>query len=134
MAKHTITQLMDDLDGSEADESTEFAFRGKSYSIDLSAKTASEFDQSLAPYVSAAEQAGGVPASAPPAVAIPRVPAHAARRRPTPIPVLSGSGPRSRASQCRRVDVLTPTWSSSTRPPTADCPDAAHYDGHEAHA
>ena len=59
MAKHTIIQMTDDLDGSEATQSVEFSFRGKSYTIDLNDANASEFDDALAPYIGAAEQAGG---------------------------------------------------------------------------
>jgi hypothetical protein len=59
MARNTIIQMTDDLDGSEATQSIEFSFRGKSYSIDLNDSNASDFDDALAPYIAAAEKAGG---------------------------------------------------------------------------
>jgi hypothetical protein len=58
MAKRTVESLVDDIDGSEAQETIEFSFRGKSYTLDLNEKNASEFDDALAPYVAAAEKAG----------------------------------------------------------------------------
>ena len=59
MAKQTVVTMTDDIDGSEATQTVEFSYRGKSYSVDLNDSNASEFDDALAPYVSAAEQAGG---------------------------------------------------------------------------
>ena len=63
MARNTIIQLTDDLDGSEADVTVELAYKGKTYSLDLNEKNASELDAVLAPYVAAAEKAGGVQAA-----------------------------------------------------------------------
>ncbi len=62
MAKQTITQLVDDLDGSEASQSVEFSYKGKTYTLDLNDHNASELDDALAPYIAAAEKAGGVQA------------------------------------------------------------------------
>ena len=59
MARTTIIQLTDDLDGSEAHQSVEFSYRGKSYSLDLNDKNASELDEVLAPYIAAAQKASG---------------------------------------------------------------------------
>ncbi|MDP9436185.1 MAG: Lsr2 family protein [Actinomycetota bacterium] len=59
MARTTIVQLTDDIDGSEADQTVEFSYKGKSYSLDLNDKNASELDDVLAPYIAAAEKAGG---------------------------------------------------------------------------
>ena len=59
MAKQTVVTMTDDIDGSEATQTVEFSYRGKSYSIDLNDANASEFDDALAPYIGAAEQAGG---------------------------------------------------------------------------
>jgi hypothetical protein len=61
MAKQTVIQMTDDLDGSEATQSIEFSIRGKSYTIDLNDSNASDFDDALAPYIAAAEKSGGVP-------------------------------------------------------------------------
>lgn len=58
MAKRTIESLVDDIDGSEAQETVEFSFRGKSFVLDLNEKNASEFDDALAPYIAAAQRAG----------------------------------------------------------------------------
>ncbi len=60
MAKQTVIQMTDDLDGSEATQSIEFSFRGKSFTIDLSDSNAADFDDALAPYIAAAEKSGGV--------------------------------------------------------------------------
>jgi hypothetical protein len=51
MAKQTITTLIDDLDGSEANESILFTYRGAAYSIDLNEKNAAAFDKAMARYV-----------------------------------------------------------------------------------
>ena len=59
VAKHTTVTLVDDIDGSEADESVEFAIDGKSYEIDLSTANSSRLRDALAPFVSAARRAGG---------------------------------------------------------------------------
>jgi hypothetical protein len=59
MAKQTIVTLVDDLDGSEAEEQVEFAVDGKSYEIDLSATNSKKLREALAPFVSAARRAGG---------------------------------------------------------------------------
>ncbi len=58
MAKQTVIHMTDDLDGSEATQTVEFSYRGKSYSIDLNDANASDFDDALAPYITAAEKAG----------------------------------------------------------------------------
>ena len=63
MARTTIVQLIDDIDGSEAHQTVEFAYRGKSYRLDLNDKNASELDDVLSPYIAAAENAGGVQSS-----------------------------------------------------------------------
>ncbi len=60
MARTTIVQLTDDIDGSEADQTVEFSYKAKSYSVDLNDKNASELDDVLAPYIAAADKAGGV--------------------------------------------------------------------------
>lgn len=64
MAKQTTVTLIDDIDGSEADEQVEFAIDGKSYEIDLSAANGSRLRDALAPFVSAARRAGGRRSSA----------------------------------------------------------------------
>ncbi|MHA6625601.1 histone-like nucleoid-structuring protein Lsr2 [Pseudonocardia sichuanensis] len=59
MAKQTTVTLVDDLDGSTADEQVEFAMDGKSYEIDLSAANSAKLREALAPFVSAARRTGG---------------------------------------------------------------------------
>jgi hypothetical protein len=56
MAQRQVTIMTDDIDGSEADQSLEFGYRGKSYRIDLNHKHAEEFDEVMAPYISAASE------------------------------------------------------------------------------
>lgn len=53
MAKKTITQLIDDLDQGEADETVKFGLDGVQYEIDLSSKNAAALRDALAPYVKA---------------------------------------------------------------------------------
>ena len=59
MAQQTTITLIDDLDGSEADEQVEFTVAGRTYEIDLSAANAERLRESLAPYISAARRTGG---------------------------------------------------------------------------
>ena len=63
MAKQTVIHMTDDIDGSAATHTVEFSYRGKSYRLDLNDENASEFDDALAPYISAAEKAGGAQSS-----------------------------------------------------------------------
>ena len=62
MAQKTIVQFTDDLDGSEASQTVEFGYQGKTYKLDLNDKNAAEFEEALAPYIAAAQQADGAPA------------------------------------------------------------------------
>ena len=63
MAKKTTVTLVDDLDGSEAEEQLSFAVDGRSYEIDLSAANGARLRDALAPYISVARRAGGRRAS-----------------------------------------------------------------------
>jgi hypothetical protein len=56
MAQRQVTIMTDDIDGSEAKHSIEFAYKGKSYRIDLNDTHAEELDEVLAPYISAATE------------------------------------------------------------------------------
>ena len=67
MAKQTTVTLVDDLDGTEADEQIEFAIDGKSYEIDLSAKNVRRLREALDPYVSAGRRISGRRGAAAPA-------------------------------------------------------------------
>ncbi len=53
MAKETITRLIDDLDGGEADETVKFGLDGVQYEIDLSKDNAAKLREALQPYVKA---------------------------------------------------------------------------------
>ncbi|WP_136709924.1 Lsr2 family protein [Agromyces sp. H66] len=57
MATKTVVTLVDDLDGSDADETVAFAIDGTNYEIDLSADNAASFRAALRPYVDAARTA-----------------------------------------------------------------------------
>jgi hypothetical protein len=59
VAQKTLVQLVDDLDGSEAQETVSFGLDGTSYEIDLSEQHAAELRDALAPFVGAARKAGG---------------------------------------------------------------------------
>lgn len=64
MARRKITQLIDDVDGSEATTSINFAFNGKSYEIDLNDENAEKFRQEIAVWIDAARpmpKSGGTP-------------------------------------------------------------------------
>ncbi len=62
MAQKTIVQFTDDLDGTEASQTVEFGYQGKTYKLDLNDKNAAELEEALAPYIAAAQQAdGGTP-------------------------------------------------------------------------
>ena len=58
MARTTVIQLIDDIDGSEADRTVDFEYNGQRYSLDLNEKNAAELEEVLAPYIAAAEKAG----------------------------------------------------------------------------
>ncbi len=59
MAQHIFVSLVDEIDGSEADETVQFALDGVTYEIDLSAENAEELRDALAPYIEHARRAGG---------------------------------------------------------------------------
>jgi hypothetical protein len=60
LARTTIVQLTDDIDGSQAAETVRFAVDGRTYEIDLSTKHAESLRHSLAQFVAAARRAGRV--------------------------------------------------------------------------
>ncbi|ASR38564.1 nucleoid-associated protein Lsr2 [Prauserella marina] len=59
MAQQVIVSLVDDLDGSEADETVQFGVDGVTYEIDLSADNAEDLRDQLAQYVEHARRVGG---------------------------------------------------------------------------
>jgi hypothetical protein len=54
MAKTTITQISDDIDGTGDAQEIAFSFGGTDYVIDLAKKNATAFEKALKPYISAA--------------------------------------------------------------------------------
>jgi hypothetical protein len=59
MAQKVSVLLVDDIDGSEAEETISFGLDGTSYEIDLSGEHASELRRQLAGYVKAARKVTG---------------------------------------------------------------------------
>jgi hypothetical protein len=53
--------LVDDLDGSPAEETVQFGLGGREYEIDLSRKNASRLRQQLAPFIEHARREGRTP-------------------------------------------------------------------------
>ncbi|MFG1927399.1 Lsr2 family protein [Cryptosporangium sp. NPDC048952] len=58
MARKVQVLLVDDVDGSTADETVSFGLDGANYEIDLSTANAEAFRDSLAKYVESARKAG----------------------------------------------------------------------------
>lgn len=58
MAQKVQILLVDDLDGSEASDTVEFAFDGNSYEIDLSEANAAAMREAFAVYVAEARKIG----------------------------------------------------------------------------
>jgi len=56
--RQTIVSLVDDLDGTDADQTVTFGIDGRSYEIDLSAANAGRLRSSLGGWVSRARRAG----------------------------------------------------------------------------
>jgi hypothetical protein len=59
VAQKTVVELVDDLDGGEADETVTFAIDGVDFMIDLSTENASRLRDTLAEYVGHARRTGG---------------------------------------------------------------------------
>jgi hypothetical protein len=59
MARKTVVQFVDDIDGGQADETVIFGLDGSDYEIDLSAKNATELREALAPFVGSGRRTGG---------------------------------------------------------------------------
>lgn len=59
MAARTTVTLVDDLDGTEAEQSVSFGLEGVDYDIDLSSVHAQALRDALAPYTAAARRSGG---------------------------------------------------------------------------
>jgi hypothetical protein len=59
VAQKTVVELVDDLDGGEADETVTFALDGVDFRIDLSAENANRLRDTLAEYVENARRTSG---------------------------------------------------------------------------
>ncbi|MBC6447056.1 histone-like nucleoid-structuring protein Lsr2 [Actinokineospora xionganensis] len=59
MAQKVTVSLVDDLDGSTAEETVEFGLDGASYQIDLSSKNADKLREALADFIESARRSGG---------------------------------------------------------------------------
>jgi hypothetical protein len=59
VAQKVNVQLVDDIDGSEAESTVEFGLDGVNYAIDLSVENSDELREALAPFVDNARRAGG---------------------------------------------------------------------------
>ncbi len=70
MAERITVEVVDDLDGSVADETVHFTWEGKSLVVDLNKKNADKMRKAIEPFVAAARPDGTAPAPA-------------ARRRPS---------------------------------------------------
>ncbi len=57
--QRTIIELVDDLDGTKAEETVTFAIDGTQYEIDLSAENAGNLRKNLDDYVAKARRTGG---------------------------------------------------------------------------
>ncbi|MFE7798016.1 Lsr2 family protein [Nocardia sp. NPDC057440] len=60
MARRIIEALVDDIDGSQGDETVSFAVDGRVYDIDLSAANAARLRAALAPWAEKARKTGRV--------------------------------------------------------------------------
>jgi hypothetical protein len=59
MAQRTVVSLVDDLDGTEANETVEYALDGVTYEMDLNDENAKQLREVFGPYISAARRTGG---------------------------------------------------------------------------
>jgi hypothetical protein len=59
VAKQTVVQLLDDIDGGQADETVTFSLDGVDYQIDLSTSNADKLRKGLSEYVGHATKVGG---------------------------------------------------------------------------
>ncbi|WP_017537847.1 histone-like nucleoid-structuring protein Lsr2 [Nocardiopsis halophila] len=62
MAQKVKVELVDDLDGTEADETIQFGIDGKNFEIDLNAENADKLREGMKEFVSAARKAQSKPA------------------------------------------------------------------------
>lgn len=58
MARKTVVTLVDDLDGSEADQTVTFSLNGTSYEIDVNQTHADDLATKLEPFIQAGRKVG----------------------------------------------------------------------------
>src|SRR5215207_6056646 len=112
MARRTVVQLTDDLDGKPIPdgkgETVRFSLDRQDYEIDLGEKNAKALRDALSSYVASARRAGGAPRGRRP----PR-PGSTTRRR-------SARGLNPRASRSASADACRPSSSPGSRKPTPE--------------
>ena len=59
-----VVEVVDDFDGSPADQTVRFAFNGASYEIDLNREHFEEFAEAIQPYIKAGRKVGSTAAAA----------------------------------------------------------------------
>lgn len=59
MARKTVVELVDDIDGGAADETVTFTVDGVTYEVDLSDENAERLRDSFAPYIAAGTRVSG---------------------------------------------------------------------------
>jgi hypothetical protein len=116
LARHVMTRLVDDLDGSEAVATLSFSLDGLSYEIDLSEPHLVAFQQALAPFVTAARKVSGT-RRVREAAAIPaRTPAR------TPAPLRNGHAAAAQDVVVNQPSTEATTETSTARPAAVDSP------------
>lgn len=63
MAKTTLIEITDDLDGSKNAVETSFSFRGTDYTVDLGKRNLAALEKALKPYIDAASKVSNGPAA-----------------------------------------------------------------------
>lgn len=59
MAKNTIVEITDDIDGSKNAQEVTFSFQGVNYTVDLAKKNLTTFEKALQPYIDVATKVPG---------------------------------------------------------------------------
>ena len=95
MARQEVVTLVDDLDGSAADETMIFSIGNETYEIDLSKSNAKKFRDALSAYVSAARRVRG------------------GRGRPPARQAARGRGRRSRSGAGSATPAQVRAWARS---------------------
>jgi hypothetical protein len=81
MAQKIVQELIDDIDGSEAEETVTFSWKGYTYEIDLSGKNLAKLDKAISPYVEHGRRLGRAGKASAKASTVTRIPSNAATVR-----------------------------------------------------